>query len=190
MVEQWQRSACLFQGDYHDNVWGRPVHCFGMPFYAGWGLTHDRLEAPSRRRCGASLEALVHAVLVASSRCIDPHRHQPCRIEVLMHSIGLQRRLQRLSPKRCVAFGFTPWKQRNLRRFLAGSQVGFRTPWWWIPKGVDAVVVWGRRGRPRRRGPRADFGGPRPASPASRARRAGSPRRGPRTRRRRRRPGT
>ena len=130
-------------------LWGRPVHCFGMPFYAGWGLTHDRLEAPSRRRCGASLEALVHAVLVASSRCIDPHRHQPCRIEVLMHSIGLQRRLQRLSPKRCVAFGFTPWKQRNLLRFLAGSQVGFRTPWWWIPKGVDAVVVWGRRGRPR-----------------------------------------
>ncbi len=130
-------------------LWGCPVHCFGMPFYAGWGLTHDRLDAPSRRRSGASLEALVHAVLVASSRCIDPHRHQPCRVEVLMHSIGLQRRLQGHSPRRCVAFGFTPWKQRNLRRFLAGSQVGFRTPWWWIPKGVDAVVVWGRRGRAR-----------------------------------------
>jgi hypothetical protein len=23
-------------------LWGRPVHCFGMPFYAGWGLTAMR----------------------------------------------------------------------------------------------------------------------------------------------------
>ena len=130
-------------------LWGRPVHCFGMPFYGGWGLTHDRREAPLRRRQGASLEALVHAALVASCRCIDPHRHQHCRIETLMGAIGLQRRLQAQQPRRCVAFGFTPWKQRNLRRFLEGSQLRFRAPWRRIPQGVDAVVVWGRRARPR-----------------------------------------
>ena len=130
-------------------LWGRPVHCFGMPFYAGWGLTHDRCEAPIRRRQGASLEALVHAALVAGCRCIDPHRHQHCRIETLMAAIGLQRRLQAQQPRRCVAFGFTPWKQRNLRRFLGGSQLRFRAPWRRIPQGVDAVVVWGRRARPR-----------------------------------------
>ena len=130
-------------------LWGRPVHCFGMPFYAGWGLTHDRCEAPIRRRQGASLEALVHAALVAGCRCIDPHRHQHCRIETLMAAIGLQRRLQAQQPRRCVAFGFTPWKQRNLRRFLGGSQLRFRAPWRRIPQGVDAVVIWGRRARPR-----------------------------------------
>ncbi|WP_250398793.1 capsular polysaccharide biosynthesis protein [Synechococcus sp. MU1648] len=130
-------------------LWGRPVHCFGMPFYAGWGLTHDRCEAPARRRQGASLEALVHAALVGACRCIDPHRHQPCSIETLMDAIGLQRTLQRQQPRRCVAFGFTPWKQRNLRRFMAGGQLRFRAPWRRIPQGVDAVVVWGRRARPR-----------------------------------------
>ena len=130
-------------------LWGCPVHCFGMPFYAGWGLTHDRCEAPIRRRQGASLEALVHAALVAGCRCIDPHRHQHCRIETLMAAIGLQRRLQAQQPRRCVAFGFTPWKQRNLRRFLGGSQLRFRAPWRRIPQGVDAVVIWGRRARPR-----------------------------------------
>jgi capsular polysaccharide export protein len=31
-------------------LWGRPVHCFGMPFYAGWGLSHDALSAPPRRQ--------------------------------------------------------------------------------------------------------------------------------------------
>ena len=130
-------------------LWGRPVHCFGMPFYGGWGLTHDRIVAPARRRRGASLEALVHAALVGSCRCIDPHRHQPCRIETLMAAIGLQRRLQAQQPRRCVAFGFTPWKQRNLRRFLSGSQLHFRAPWRRLPRRVDAVVVWGRRARPR-----------------------------------------
>ncbi|AII48503.1 sugar transporter [Synechococcus sp. KORDI-52] len=130
-------------------LWGRPVHCFGMPFYAGWGLTHDHCQAPVRRCRGASLEALVHAALVGACRCIDPHRHQPCSIETLMRAIGLQRRLQGQQPRRCVAFGFTPWKQRSLRRFLAGSQLRFRAPWRRIPLGVDAVVVWGRRARPR-----------------------------------------
>ena len=130
-------------------LWGRPVHCFGMPFYGGWGLTHDRCDAPARRRQGASLEALVHAALVGACRCIDPHRHQPCSVETLMGAIGLQRRLQGQQPRRCVAFGFTPWKQRSLRRFLAGSQLRFRAPWRRIPQGVDAVVVWGRRAKPR-----------------------------------------
>ena len=66
-----------------------------------------------------------------------------------MDAIVLQRRLQAQQPRRCVAFGFTPWKQRNLRRFLAGSQLRFRAPWRRIPHGVDAVVVWGRSAKPR-----------------------------------------
>ena len=44
-----------------------------------------------------------------------------------MGAIGLQRRLQAQQPRRCVAFG-SPRKQRNLRRFLAGSQLRFRAP--------------------------------------------------------------
>ena len=113
------------------------------------GLDPRPLAAPARRRQGASLEALVHAALVGACRCIDPHRHQPCSVETLMGAIGLQRRLQGQQPRRCVAFGFTPWKQRSLRRFLAGSQLRFRAPWRRIPQGVDAVVVWGRRARPK-----------------------------------------
>ena len=50
---------------------GKPVRCFGMPFYAGWGLTTDELPAPVRR-CPATFEALVHAALVSCSRYINP----------------------------------------------------------------------------------------------------------------------
>src|SRR5690606_7598479 len=29
---------------------GKPVTCFGAPFYAGWGLTDDRVAMPRRGR--------------------------------------------------------------------------------------------------------------------------------------------
>ena len=29
---------------------GKECVCFGMPFYAGWGLTDDRVECPRRKR--------------------------------------------------------------------------------------------------------------------------------------------
>ena len=130
-------------------LWGRTVHCFGMPFYAGWGLTRDRLRAPLRRGLSVPLEALIHAALVAGTRCVDPHQHQPCRIETLMDAIGLQRRLQGAHPQRVEAFGFTPWKQRSLKRFLAGSALRFRLPRGLPGPQAEAVAVWGRRARPR-----------------------------------------
>ena len=148
-----QRAEAVYvvtsQMGFEALLWGRPVHCFGMPFYAGWGLTHDRLAAPDRRQQGVSLEALVHSALIAYPHCIDPHQHKPCSIETLMRAIGLQRRMRALAPKRVQAFGFTPWKQRNLRRFLAGSDVSFPMPWMVPGSGMNAVAVWGRRGKPR-----------------------------------------
>ena len=129
-------------------LWGKPVRCFGLPFYAGWGLTEDRISSPVRRKKGASLEALVHACLIESVRCIDPHRRASCQIEELMQAIGLQRRLQQQAPERVDAFGFTPWKQRNLRRFLAGSDLRFRRSGRQPGVSTTAVAIWGRRGQP------------------------------------------
>ena len=132
-------------------LWGRTVHCFGMPFYAGWGLTLDRQTAPLRRLAlqRVSLEQLVHACLVTYPRCVNPHNGQICQVEDLMRAIGLQRRLRGTVPPRVQAFGFTPWKQRNLKRFLAGSQLRFSRPWQRRPsRRLDAVVVWGRREHP------------------------------------------
>ena len=66
-----------------------------------------------------------------------------------MRAIGLQRRLQSQPAARLEAFGFTPWKQRNLRRFLAGSTLRFRWPRARPGRRAEAVAVWGRRARPR-----------------------------------------
>lgn len=134
-------------------LWGRPVHCFGMPFYAGWGLTHDSLQAPERRRQLRSLRAptladLAHAALCDYAVYIDPHQQGSCSVETLVSSIGLQRRRRQELPSPIEAFGFTPWKQRVLRRFLAGSTLRFRFPWQLPAAEAAMVAIWGRRARP------------------------------------------
>lgn len=44
-------------------VWGNKVTCYGLPFYAGWGLTYDKI---SRKRRGGKLpiDELVAAALI------------------------------------------------------------------------------------------------------------------------------
>lgn len=42
---------------------GKTVHCYGLPFYAGWGLTHDHLPI-ARRTKRLSLAELISGTLV------------------------------------------------------------------------------------------------------------------------------
>ncbi len=48
----------------------KKVVCYGRPFYAGWGLTEDRLTLPSRQR-KLTLEELVAGVLIRYPRYMD-----------------------------------------------------------------------------------------------------------------------
>jgi capsular polysaccharide export protein len=50
---------------------GKQVTCYGMPFYAGWGLTFDILPIPRRTR-RLSLIELVAGTLILYPRYIDP----------------------------------------------------------------------------------------------------------------------
>lgn len=71
-------------------LWNRPVRCFGMPFYAGWGLTEDALPAPHRRG-QARLEDIVHAAFVAQARYVDPRDGSPWSAEEAIIYMGKQR---------------------------------------------------------------------------------------------------
>jgi len=48
----------------------RPVVCYGLPFYAGWGLTRDLLAAPRRQR-RLSLDELVAGALIVYPRYVS-----------------------------------------------------------------------------------------------------------------------
>ncbi|WP_417523752.1 capsular polysaccharide biosynthesis protein [Marinovum sp.] len=65
-----------------------PVTTLGVPFYAGWGLTRDKGEVPPRRRARVTLEALVHATLIAYPRYFDPVTRLPCPPEVVVQRLS------------------------------------------------------------------------------------------------------
>jgi capsular polysaccharide export protein len=66
---------------------GKTVGVHGMPFYAGWGLTEDRLAIPRRER-HISLEALVAASLILYPLYVHPLSGMPCRPEDLIEEIA------------------------------------------------------------------------------------------------------
>ncbi|WP_186698772.1 capsular polysaccharide biosynthesis protein [Cyanobium sp. NS01] len=137
-------------------IWGRPVHCFGMPFYAGWGLTHDRLPAtdhPARARearaGGAQLEDLVHACLVGYARYLNPETRQLTSPEALIAHVGLQRRQRAAVPPALEVFGIAGWKRQAVRRFqrsLSPGRLRFR-PFHARPTREAGwrSLVWGNR---------------------------------------------
>lgn len=64
---------------------GKAVSVYGRPFYAGWGLTDDRLDFERRRR-RASVDHLVHAALIAYPLYVTPEGW-PCEAEDLVERL-------------------------------------------------------------------------------------------------------
>lgn len=62
---------------------GRRVVTHGAPFYAGWGLTEDRIAIPRRRR-RATLEELAAAALILHPLYLDPRTLLPCGPEIAL----------------------------------------------------------------------------------------------------------
>jgi len=69
---------------------GKQVYCFGMPFYAGWGLTYDT-QTLSRRNSKRTLAEVVYAAYIEYSRYIDLQSLALCQIEDTIASICAER---------------------------------------------------------------------------------------------------
>jgi capsular polysaccharide export protein len=73
---------------------GKQVVCFGVPFYAGWGLTDDR-QAVERRRARPTIEQLFAAVYFDYSRYISPESKREISFEQAVALIEEQRNAYR-----------------------------------------------------------------------------------------------
>ncbi|MFM5566443.1 capsular polysaccharide biosynthesis protein [Aeromonas veronii] len=129
---------------------GKPVHCFGMPFYAGWGLTHDSKRCERRvlaRADGAiSLPQLVAAALICYPRYVDPVLGERCEAEDVVKLLARQQ----MAParwRRLYLVGFSLWKRAFMRTFCAhlADELRFvRRPPGRLT-GDEQVLVWGSR---------------------------------------------
>lgn len=69
---------------------GKKVHCFGMPFYGGWGVTEDRVTC-SRRVRKRSIEEIFYFAYIVYSRYMNPETGQRCEIEeVIEYLVNLR----------------------------------------------------------------------------------------------------
>ena len=62
----------------------KQVTTHGVPFYSGWGLTHDLGPVPARRSARRTLDELVAATLLLYPRYLDPEIGLPCPPEVVV----------------------------------------------------------------------------------------------------------
>ncbi len=96
---------------------GKPVTCHGLPFYAGWGLTDDRLHCP-RRGVERRLEQLFVAAYLRYCRYANPYTGEAASLEETITLIADQKRQRDRLAGRWSAGGFSGWKRGFLGDFL------------------------------------------------------------------------
>lgn len=141
-----KRAARVYVGTsqigYEALLCERPVTVFGRPFYAGWGLTDDRVAIP-RRRHRRDLDELFHAAHVRLARYCSPIDGSPWTLERCLDHVELQKAEFARNAFHFHGIGVTAWKRRYVARFLRSpdGSVRFGGP----PGPDDTRVCWSYR---------------------------------------------
>jgi capsular polysaccharide export protein len=124
---------------------GRPVTCFGVPWYAGWGLTDDRGPVPGRRRVPRSLDELFTAGYLRYGRYADPVLGGPCGLDRILDRIADHRRTAAGGAGRWWLLGMSWRKRRIIPRFLPGAAAAAASPRRIraAARPGDHIAVWG-----------------------------------------------
>jgi len=100
---------------------GASVTCFGLPIYAGWGLTQDRL-ASARRTARPSLEALVGTIYLRYLRYLSPLDGEPCEALDVARLLAARRRRDAETQGLTHLLGVHRWKDFHVEPFLKGRR--------------------------------------------------------------------
>ena len=144
---------------------GVPVRCFGLPFYAGWGLTTDDLACPRRTRCH-TIEDLVAAAYLLYARYVDPLTGEPAQAETVVERMVAFRAKSDQQAGFTACLGFAPWKHGAARTLLyspRGETVFFSRPGPAIAaagRQNGRVVFWAGRETPAISATLGDSGAP------------------------------
>lgn len=136
---------------------GKPVTCFGVPWYAGWGVTDDRQPnhpAMQRRAAGTgrkrSVDELFAAAYLHYTRYLNPYTHQRGEITDVMRWLVQQKQVAQRYAGRMICVGFRRWKAANVCQMLslypgavvfvedAAAAAALQ------PQGQDCLICWGR----------------------------------------------
>ena len=100
---------------------GKKVICFGSPYYAGWGLTDDRVTI-QRRFTRRSFEELFIAAYILYSRYVNPLTGKRCEILEALQFLITQIRYEQLNQSDIYCFGIRHWTRVNINPFLQSNR--------------------------------------------------------------------
>lgn len=123
----------------------RPV-TFGVPFYAGWGLTDDRRPTPARRQRVLTRAQLVAGALLLYPTWYDPYRDALGQVEDVVGALEAQTRSWREDRQGYTALGMRSWKKGHLR-----AGFGQHGPFRFADEpgdGETPAIVWAGRETP------------------------------------------
>lgn len=127
----------------------KKVHCFGVPWYAGWGLTDDRYApihlVKQRRTQARSLFHLFSSAYLHYARYVSPITGQRCELEEILQLLICNVQKQKLFPQDVVLYGFSPWKRQFMRSYLDFSHINIQFRKWRMPKKDQHVIAWGKK---------------------------------------------
>lgn len=132
----------------------KAVVCFGVPWYAGWGVTDDRQpqhSAMARRAVRQrSVDELFSAAYLQYSRYLNPETRQVGNVFDVMGWLQRQREVAQRFAGRMIVVGFRRWKAANVKAMLSlhsGKVVFVKNAAAAAalqPASEDCLVCWGR----------------------------------------------
>jgi len=99
-------------------LYGKTVYTYGMPFYAGWGLTIDARECERRKRA-VSLNELIVATYILYPRYISPKTKELTTVENVIKELQEQREALKASFLLRVKFKVHNYLSRISQKILS-----------------------------------------------------------------------
>ncbi|MFQ6342732.1 capsular polysaccharide biosynthesis protein [Campylobacter sp. VTCC 70190] len=124
--------------------------CYGMPFYAGWGLTKDKLEC-KRRTQKRSLEEVFYAAYMLYTEYFNPYSNQKSDIFDTLSTLAKYKLIEYENSHRLFMLGFTLWKRHFIKPFFKAknNEIIFLNSLKALAKYKlrenDKFFIWGKR---------------------------------------------
>ncbi|MGI7737759.1 capsular polysaccharide biosynthesis protein [Campylobacter jejuni] len=124
--------------------------CYSMPFYAGWGLTKDKLEC-KRRMQKRSLEEVFYVAYILYAEYFNPYLNQKSNIFDTIQTLAKYKDIEKVNSNRLFMLGFTLWKRHFIKPFFNAkdneiiflnslkSLAGYKL------KENDKFFIWGKK---------------------------------------------
>lgn len=95
--------------------------CYGLPFYAGWGLTKDKLTCTRRVR-KRTLEEVFAASYMLYSEYFNPYLNKKSDIFDTINTLTKYKKIEQINSGNLYFLGFTLWKRWFISPFFKAKR--------------------------------------------------------------------